>query len=363
MFGGWSGKKKEETAGEVALNLSTPKEEKGSKSSGGGGGSVHGFDPSALERAAKAAKELDQSRNAKAVLESLRVQEMTKQKEHEADRAKYQAHQQELAIRRVHEEEESAARTLERQAQLEKSKADYQDQLQKKRMIEQLNAQKQMQDDERHKNEASIQRQEEMRRKTLEHEAALRQQTEMARIKAETEGKIQQERTNHDLILEKKRAEAKEYRETVLEAIKLAGSTIGAGVQEFVSDRQKLANVAGTLTMLGFGLYTAKTSVSVIGRFVESRLGKPSLVRETSRTSVLQIASHPFTAIKAALKSNDAGQALKNIVLETSLEFRLRRIAVSTANTKKNRAPYRHMLLHGPPGTGECFLTVIVIVS
>lgn len=352
MFGGWSsgGKKKEESLGEVAMNLNAPKDEKGKPAPAT---SIHGFDPSALERAAEAAKKLDKSANAKGALQAIVASETTKQKEHEMERAKYQAMQQELAIRRVQEEEASAARTLEKQSQLEKQKSDYQDQLERKRMVDQINAQRHLQEEERKKNEESLRRQEEIRRKTLEHEAALRQQTEMARIKAETEGKILQERQNHDLILEKKRVEAKEFRDTVLEGIKLAGSTIGAGVQEFASDRTKLANVAGLLTAGFFGLYTARTSTAVIGRFVESRLGKPSLIRETSRVNVLEVVKHPWAAIKTAIKAKNADQALKNIVLETSLEYRLRRIAVSTANTKKNRAPYRHMLLHGPPGTGK----------
>jgi ATPase family AAA domain-containing protein 3A/B len=41
------------------------------------------------------------------------------------------------------------------------------------------------------------------------------------------------------------------------------------------------------------------------------------------------------------------------MVLEESLESRLRKIAVSTAHTRTNRAPFRHLLLHGPPGTGK----------
>lgn len=51
--------------------------------------------------------------------------------------------------------------------------------------------------------------------------------------------------------------------------------------------------------------------------------------------------------------SFEGDAALNQIVLEPSLDSRLRRIAVSTANTKKNNAPFRHLLLHGPPGTGE----------
>lgn len=104
-----------------------------------------------------------------------------------------------------------------------------------------------------------------------QYEAELRQQTEMARVKAETDGRIMQERKNHDLTLDKQREQAREYRETVLEGIKLAGSTIGAGLQEFVSDREKLANTAVTLTALAFGVYTARTSTGVIGRYIEAR--------------------------------------------------------------------------------------------
>ena len=340
----------------VIFNIfSQPKEEK-PKGNGGGGGSgvsVHGFDPSALERAAKAAKDLDKSKNSKEALRVINIQEQTKQKEHEAERAKFQAMQQELAIRRVQEEEASAGRTLEKQSEHERSRAQYKDQLDRKRMADQINAQRHLQEEERKKNEESLQRQEEIRRKTLEHEAALRQQTEMARVKAETEGKIMQERTNHDLILEKKRVEAKEYRDTILESIKLAGTTIGSGIQDFVTDKEKLRNTALSLTALAFGIYAARTSTTVLGRYVESRLGKPTLVRETTKKNVLQMIKSPVSTMKLTFGTGSADNALKNVVLEPTLEKRLTRVAVSTANTKKNRAPFRHLLLHGPPGTGK----------
>ncbi len=306
-----------------------------------------------MERAAKAAKELDNSKNSKDALRVITAQEATKQKEAEAERAKFKAMQEELAIRRIAEEEQSAARTLELQTQQDRQRSDYKDKLERQRMVDQINAQRHLQDEERKKQEESLLRQEEIRKKTLEYEAQLRQQTEMARVKAEAEGRILQERKNHDLIMEKKRDEMKEMRQTVLDGITLAGKTIGEGVQGFLTDRQKLANVAGTLTVLAFGVYTAKISTSVAGKFIESRLGKPSLIRETSKTNFLQSIASPIKTLKQSFGSKDAKAALKDIVLEHNIETRLQRIAVSTAHTKANRAPYRHLLLHGPPGTGK----------
>merc|ERR1711871_98617 len=172
---------------------------------------------------------------------------------------------------------------------------------------------------------------------------------------AETEGRIAQERTNHDLVLEKKRLEAKENRETVLESIRLASSTIGAGFKEYIADTDKLFNTAATLTAVGFGLYTAKVSTGVLGRYVEARLGKPSLVRDTTKMNALQMMRSPIKSAKLAFGSagTKAAGALNKIVLEKNLSDQLSRVAVSTANTKKNRAPFRHLLLHGPPGTGK----------
>ena len=347
MFSGFGGgKKSEETPGTKAMELSKPPEIKS-------GGSIHGFDPTALERAAKAAKDLDSSKNSKDALKLISTQEITKQKEQEAERAKYKALQEQYAMQRIQMEEESASRTLENQSQHERSRAQYKDELERKRMVDQINAQRHLQEEERKRNEDSLRRQEEIRRKTLEYESELRQQTEMARVKAETEGRILQERKNHDLQIEKKVLEAKEFRETVLESIKLAGTTVGEGMKQFLGDRDKLLNSTVTLTALAFGLYTAKVSTGVVGRYVEARLGKPSLVRETTKTNIIQAVKSPVATYKLFFGKANALSSLSKIVLENSLSERLKRIAVSTANTKKNRAPFRHLLLHGPPGTGK----------
>ena len=204
------------------------------------------------------------------------------------------------------------------------------------------------------KQEEMVARQEEMRRRTAEYEAELRTKTEIAKAKAEAEGRIAQERKNHDLTLQKVRLEAAERRDTVLKAIADGGKMLGDGLSSYLNDKEKLRNTALTVTGIAVGIYTARTSIGIAGRYVEARLGKPSLVRETSRFTFSQFFRDPVTSTKRTFGIGVQEQdALKGMVLEGGLDTQLRQIAVSTANTKKNRAPFRHLLLHGPPGTGK----------
>jgi len=46
--------------------------------------------------------------------------------------------------------------------------------------------------------------------------------------------------------------------------------------------------------MLAVGVYTAKYGTSMMARYIEARLGKPSLIRETSRLAVTQAIRHPI---------------------------------------------------------------------
>jgi ATPase family AAA domain-containing protein 3A/B len=124
-----------------------------------------------------------------------------------------------MKTQNIDREAEEARKTLDAQTQHEKHRAEYQDQLERKRQVDMLNAQKYMQEEQLKKQEEMVGRQEAMRRKTMEYEAELRTKTELAKASAEAEGRIRQERQNHDLILDKVRLEAQEQRDTVLKAI------------------------------------------------------------------------------------------------------------------------------------------------
>jgi ATPase family AAA domain-containing protein 3A/B len=46
--------------------------------------------------------------------------------------------------------------------------------------------------------------------------------------------------------------------------------------------------------LLAVGIYSAKFGTGVVARYVENRLGKPSLIRETSRFTVVEAIRHPI---------------------------------------------------------------------
>ena len=50
-----------------------------------------------------------------------------------------------------------------------------------------------------------------------------------------------------------------------------------------VDIQEKLASSVFAITALALGIYTARMGTGVAGKYIEARLGKPSLVRETSR--------------------------------------------------------------------------------
>tara|TARA_B100000475_G_scaffold176658_2_gene140907 strand:+ start:980 stop:1666 length:687 start_codon:yes stop_codon:yes gene_type:complete len=139
-------------------------------------------------------------------------------------------------------------------------------------------------------------------------------------------------------------AEMKEKRETLLLSISAGFSSLGEGARLFLGDQHQMGNAVVMITSLAIGVYSARVAASVAGNHLAKLLGKPNLVRETSRKTPLQLLSRPSTM---------AFDSLDRVILDANLETRLSRIADSTKYTKMNGAYFRHVLLHGPPGTGK----------
>ncbi|XP_058575429.1 ATPase family AAA domain-containing protein 3 isoform X2 [Neofelis nebulosa] len=290
------------------------------------------FDPTGLERAAKAARELEHSRHAKEALSLAQMQEQTLQLEQQSKLKEYEAAVEQLKSEQIRVQAEERRKTLSEETRQHQARAQYQDKLARQRYEDQLKQQQLLNEENLRKQEESVQKQEAMRRATVEREMELRHKNEMLRVEAEARARAKAERENADIIREQIRLKAAEHRQTILESIRTAGTLFGEGFRAFVTDWDKVTATVAGLTLLAVGVYSAKNATSVAGRYIEARLGKPSLVRETSRITVLEALRHP---------------------MQPSLEARVRDIAIATRNTKKNRSLYRNILMYGPPGTGK----------
>ena len=114
-----------------------------------------------------------------------------------------------------------------------------------------------------------------------------------------------------------------------------------------------LATSAGDKTLvptqaLALGVYTAKNATRVAANLAEKTLGRPALVRETSRMKI-----DWKSAVDKFLGRHKPFAGLDNIVLNKHLSERLGWTSNALINTKKSGTPFQHLLLYGPPGTGK----------
>ncbi|XP_074237629.1 ATPase family AAA domain-containing protein 3A-like [Saimiri boliviensis] len=384
------------------------------------------------------------------------MQEQTPQLEQQSKLKESQAAVEQHKSEQIRLQAEEGRKTISEETRQHQNRAQYQDKLARQCHEDQLKQQQRLNEENLRKQEESVQRQEAMRRATLEREMELQHKHEVLQVEAEARARAKAERENADVIREQTRLEAAAHRQTVLESMRMAGTLFGEGFHALVTDWDKVTATAAGLTLLAVGVYSAKNATAVAGHHVEAQLRKPSLVRETSRIMVLEAGAphlgsgaglalpewflaesllpleqslrtpslprlgcaaickgscyRPRCSLAAAVRRAMAASpqvtrswpvlavlqgssvsvceraclyvggcavalvsdpmalslphrqvsqrllrrpqdVLEGLVLRPSLEARMLNLAIATRNTKKNRSPYRNVLLYGPPGT------------
>merc|ERR1719401_2669336 len=325
---------------------------------GGQDESISGkFDPTALERGAKALKELDTSPNAAKAFELTKLAEISRQKELQAEIEGQQLARTQALLQRSAAEGEERRRTISHQNEQERRTAEYKAKLdselyqskvedQQKQIDQQLALQHQQflcQEETRKKNNLQL---EEEKRRTMGEQAKLDRETAMSRAQAESQGRIDQERENVEVRLREMRAQAAEERKTRLETIQHVFSGLGEGTKTLLEDRTKMTTLVGGLTCLALGVYGARNATRITGNLLEKRLMRPPLVRETSRWTWNRDNMLPW-------RKPDMQASMDKIVLPEELTERLQWTTNSLVNAKANGTPFRHLMLHGAPGTGK----------
>lgn len=331
-----------------------------------------GFDPEALERGAQVLREINNSPDAKKVFELMRVQEKTRLAELEAEKANYEAIQKQMDIDRQRKVAEEQRNLMQQQAQAKAQKLRYEDDLARKRMQTEHEAQRvqnvqkaKMQEESalrlqqsRMATEKQIQAQQ---RQTEKERAELEQETIRVKAMAEAEGRAHEAKLTEDhnrrMLVERINGE----REKWLSAINTTFGHIEGGLRTLLTDRSKLVMTIGGVTALAAGVYTTREGARVTLGYVNRILGQPSLIRESSMSrfpwtgvvSRVKNQALKFSSTAEAAKQAAARKGLNNVVLHPSLKKRIEQLARATANTKIHQAPFRNMMFYGVPGTGK----------
>lgn len=257
---------------------------------------------------------------------------------------------------------------MQQQAQNKAQLARYEDELARKRMQAEHEAQRQRNTELVEMQEKSAVRQEALKRQTEEQIMAQRLQSERekaeieretirTRAMAEAEGRAHEARlaedVNRRLLLDRASTEKEKW----LAAINSTFEHIGGGLRALLTDQNKLVVAVGGATALAAGIYTTREGARVMWRHIDRILGQPSLIRESSRGKYPW--SRWVTRLSGTLLGKSAGELIKcgkgfgGVILHPSLHKRIQQLAAATANTKKHDAPFRNMLFYGPPGTGK----------
>ncbi|MFS7973266.1 putative ATPase family AAA domain-containing protein [Helianthus anomalus] len=228
-----------------------------------------GFDPEALERGAKALREINSSPLSKQVFELMRKQEQARLTELAAEKAHQEAIQAQLDIERQQKLAEEQRNLVQQQSQAKAQLLRYEDELARKRMQTDHEAQRQHNAELARMQEESLIRKEQARRATEEQIQAQQRQTEKERAEieretirvkamAEAEGRAHEAKLTEDhnrrMLIERVNGEKEKW----LAAINTTFSHVEGGVRMLLTDRSKLVMTVGGVTALAAGVYTTR---------------------------------------------------------------------------------------------------------
>ncbi|KRX03739.1 P-loop containing nucleoside triphosphate hydrolase [Pseudocohnilembus persalinus] len=324
-----------------------------------------GFDPEGLERAAEAVRELSQSPHAQSV-----IQLQIRQQEAKSEEAK--ALQKERELKKITHDHEERRKTLQKNLEINKETADYNDKLERKRHTDKLKLQDEFQEQQRKKQEESIKREEKLKRETMEHQLKIEEKRLLIKGKVDAE----MYRKNHDLHKQELLMREAERRETYKQIFQLNFNQLSLGFEYLMNNPSFMYKfflyTASITTAFYFSRHSIQLGKNILflrietnlqkklyiflgSRYLESVIGKPSLIRETSKLSYKQFYKFPLKFYKQVTQNEQIlkKNIFQNIILAPELKDNLQIISHALINKKKHQAPLRNLLFYGPPGTGK----------
>lgn len=317
------------------------------------------FDPAKLERGAAALIEIDKNKNALWGFEIAAMQENTQQLEYLKEVEEQKTNRAKLEEQFIGAKAEEARRTISHNADQERNTAQHKaeidhslqgNKLKLNREIMEYKLGKEQEQFHQHEhirtnNEAGL---EEHARQTIRMRAEHDRLISMGEAKAVAAGMARQERENAEIRLRELRAKAAEDRSTRLQSIETYFSGLTSAARALQEDPSKMVTLVAGLSTLALGVYSARAATRVASTVLEKNLGRPPLVRETSRFTWA-----PNVQGWLPWGNKEGPKMFEKIILEDELSERLQWTTRALLNAQVNGTPFRHLMLYGPPGTGK----------
>jgi len=185
--------------------------------------------------------------------------------------------------------------------------------------------------------------------------AELELQQAVERAKIEAEASIREKRDNADVHMAEQAQAQQAEREKVLAAIQKVVDNTRQSIDDLYRDPMNLLWGIGSIVGLFAGIYFSREFATLAREQLNKRLGRPSLVRRTSRKSLL---GDIMRSTKKSLR-RCCGCALRDdavfddVVLSPDLQKQVMRLANAARTAKSRKSPLLNIMFYGLPGTGK----------
>ena len=191
-------------------------------------------------------------------------------------------------------------------------------------------------------------------KRILFHKASEEMKVKTARAVALA--KAEAERANEDIHLRRLQAESEQRRKRNIATINAVFTHLSTTLSSAVNKPREVLTFVGYICLLVSSIFFAREASKLIRSIIERIVGRPQLVRETTRKSLLWSPlayAAKFLPWRSKRDNSSIEETFSDLILPMELKTRIVELAHAARNANKHKAPYRHVLLHGSPGTGK----------
>eukprot|EP00578_Thalassiosira_sp_NH16_P002664 CAMPEP_0181140992 /NCGR_PEP_ID=MMETSP1071-20121207/35592_1 /TAXON_ID=35127 /ORGANISM="Thalassiosira sp., Strain NH16" /LENGTH=398 /DNA_ID=CAMNT_0023227965 /DNA_START=271 /DNA_END=1468 /DNA_ORIENTATION=- len=209
----------------------------------------------------------------------------------------------------------------------------------------------------------------------IEHEQKLLLQKAAEEMKVKTAkavaiAKAEAERANEDVHLRRLQAESEQRRKRNVAAINAIFTHLSTSLAAAAHNPKQVLTFIGYTCLLTSAIFLSREMSRLIRSIIEATIGKPQLIRDTTRKtmpwSLLSYVARLASSITPWVNRRGSipiEESFDDLILPQELKERVLDLAYSARNARRHNAPFRHVLLYGPPGTGGCAVCISILLA